>query len=377
MPASISWHNTFHNKRRCLAASAGIAFAILLIFMEVGFLDAAKLNAALLYQGLDFDLAIVSRGYVSAERTLPVNAFRILQAGNVPGIASAVPMWIDGAHWTNVADGSSRSCRVVGVRPGDSPFLDPGTATELPLVKRPDSVLVDRLSSRKYGPWTPGATVYINNDPLKVTGTFAMGTGLISDGGVIVSRETFGRVTGRGSVADFDVGLLRAEKGYDPEKLAAAVQSALPGDVLVLTKPELIRKEQFYWVNLKPVGIMFRVGALVAFLIGAVILYQVLSLEISNRMTEFATMKALGYPAQRIYRVGLEQALIFSMLGYIPAFFLAAILYRVVFDLSRLPLFMESARALLVLILTLLMCAIAAVLALRKLKHADPAALFA
>ncbi len=372
----LSWHNTFQNRRRLLAAVAGISFAILLVFMEVGFLDAARLNAALLYKGLNFDLAIVSRGYVSAERTLPVNRFRILQARNVPGIASAVPLWIDGAHWMNRQDGSLRSCRVIGVGPGARIFRDPRIARELPLIKAPGTVLVDRLSSRKYGPWDTGGTVVIGDVSLRVAGTFAMGTGLISDGGVIVNRETFNRITGRNDDSGFDVGLLRAKKGYDPAALVSAVRSSLPDDVLVMTRNQLIRREQFYWVNLKPVGIMFRVGALVAFLIGAVILYQVLSLEISNRINEFATMKALGYPQQRIYRVGVEQALIFSILGYIPAFILASALYRLIFELSRLPLFMQPGRALLVLAMTLAMCAIAAFLALRKLRRADPAALF-
>jgi putative ABC transport system permease protein len=372
----LSWRNTFHNRRRCLAATAGISFAILLVFMEVGFLDAARLNAALLYKGLNFDLAIVSRGYVSAERTLPVNPFRILQSRNVPGIASAVPLWIDGAHWMNRRNRSLRSCRVIGVEPGDRVFRDAQIDRRLSRIKSPDSALVDRLSSRKYGPWAAGSTVIIGDVPLTVAGTFAMGTGLISDGGVIVSRETFDRITGRDDNNGFDVGLLRVKKGYDPAALVRAVKAALPADVLVLSRNALIRREQFYWVNVKPVGIMFRVGALVAFLIGAVILYQVLSLEIGNRLNEFATMKALGYPQRRIYRVGVEQALIFSMLGYIPAFLLATGLYRIIFDLSRLPLFMQPGRALLVLAMTLVMCAIAAFLALRKLRRADPAALF-
>ena len=64
---------------------------------------------------------------------------------------------------------------------------------------------------------------------------------------------------------------------------------------MIMTRQELIDREENYFVNVKPVGIMFRVGMLVAFIVGAVILYQILASEITNRLKEFATMKAMGY----------------------------------------------------------------------------------
>ena len=376
MRTLLSWHNTFHNWKRALAATAGITFAVLLIFMEVGFLDAARINAAQLYESMDFDAVIVSRGYVSAQRTLPVSAYRLLQAASIPGVKATVPLLIETARWTNVAEHRSRSCRVIGIDPGQSPFRDRALGAQLQDVQRPNTVLVDRLSSRKYGAWEAGGRVYINDAQLTVTGEFAMGTGLISDGGVIVSRETFGEIVGRGPDQGYDAGLVRLAADADPGRVIDAIRAALPDDVMVLSRRAIIEREQFFWVNLKPVGIMFRVGALVAFIIGAVILYQVLALEIGNRLNEFATLKAMGYPPRYLYRIGAEQALIYSLLGYLPAFLLALGLYALVFRLSRLPLFMDPERAVIVLLLTLTMATVAAALALRRLHKADPAELF-
>ena len=372
----LSWHNTFHNRKRALAATAGIAFAVLLIFMEVGFLDAARLNAALLYAGLDFQAVIVSRGYVSAQRTLPISAHRILQARHVPGVESTLPLLIETARWLNVAERRTRSCRVIGVDPALSPFLDPEINAQLDRIRSPNTLLMDRLSSRKYGAWQRDGKVYINDTPVTVIGDFAMGTGLISDGGVVVSRETFQGITGRGADQGYDVGLVRIAAAADIDRVIADLRAQLPGDAMVLSRQEIIAREQYYWVNLKPVGVMFRVGAMVAFIIGAVILYQVLALEIGNRLNEFATLKAMGYAPEYLYRVGAEQAVIFSLLGYLPAFVLALGLYQIVFSLSRLPLHMEPGRAGVVLVLTLAMAAVAAALALRKLNRADPAELF-
>lgn len=376
MYTPLAWHNTFHNRRRCLAAAAGITFAVLLLFMQVGFLDAARLNAALLYESLEFDAVIVSRGYVSVQRTLPVDPFRLLQAGHVAGVAATAPLLVEGAAWYNAGQRRTRSCRVLGVDPRRAPFLDEAVLGQLERLRGADAMLVDELSSRKYGAWRVGGQARINDAVLDIAGSYALGTGLISDGGVIVNQEAFARIVGRGPDQGFDVGLLRFVPDADADAIMEAVRTALPADVMVLSRAEIIAREQYFWVSLKPVGIMFRVGALVAFIIGSVILYQVLAVEIGSRLREFATMKAMGFPHHGIYRVGLEQGAIFALLGYLPAFLLALALYRVVFELSRLPLHMAPGRAVLVLVLTLLMCAVASVLALRKLRRADPAELY-
>ena len=376
MRTLLSWHNTFQNWKRALAATAGITFAVLLIFMEVGFLDAARINAAQLYAAMEFDAVIVSRGYVSAQRTLPLSAYRLLQAASVPGVEATIPVLIETARWMNVVERRSRSCRVLGVDPTRSPFRDAALNAQLDVIRRPNTLLLDSLSSNKYGARETGARVRINDLPLTVMGEYTMGTGLISDGGVIVSRETFQEIVGRGADQGYDVGLVRIKSAADPAQVIQRIQTALPQDVMVLSRREIIEREQFFWVNLKPVGIMFRVGAIVAFIIGAVILYQVLALEIGNRLHEFATLKAMGYTPEYLYRVGAEQALIYSLLGYLPASVLAVSLYALVFRLSRLPLYMDAGRAGSVLLLTLTMAAVAAALALRKLHKADPAELF-
>jgi putative ABC transport system permease protein len=110
--------------------------------------------------------------------------------------------------------------------------------------------------------------------------------------------------------------------------------------------------------------------------IGAVILYQILSSEIANRLKEFATLKAMGYTERYIYGVGIRQGLIFSIMGYVPSLILSFGLYRLLRGLSSFPVYMDLTRALFVLGLTLGMCAIAAVFALGKIKRADPADLF-
>jgi len=376
MRTPIAWHNTFHNKKRVFAASAGVTFAILLIFMQIGFLDAAKKNASFLFERLDFDIIMISKGYLSTKRSLSINKFRISQVRNLSGIESSTGILIDSTRWINPETNEKSSCLVIGVNTSDTPFINTNIKKILSSISRPNTVLVDRLSSDDYGKRVIGDSVMLKGAPYKITGEYDIGPGLISDGSIIVSQSSFQNLFNRKEDSGYEFGLIKIKPGYDINNVIQTIDDALPGDVRIITKENMIKKERNYFVSVKPIGIMFKVGATVAFIIGSVILYQVLSFEISNRLNEFATLKAMGYRDLYIYKIGVQQALIYSFLGYLPAFILAFYLYKLIYSLARLPIFMEFERALLVLFLTLTMCCIAAVFALGRVKKADPADLF-
>jgi putative ABC transport system permease protein len=376
MRTPLAWSNTFENKKRTMAATGGICFAIFLVFMQTGFLNAAKKNASFLFEILDFDLIIISNSYLSLPRSLYINQYRILQARSLPGVESSIGLLIEKGDWINPQNNSDRSCLVMGVKKGDQPFLIPEIMDKLSLTVTPNTMLVDRKSRKEYGTWKVGGKGVINSATLDIAGDFELGTGLISDGSTILSQATFFRAFPRWKTGTYNMGLIKIAPGFQVNDVQETVRRELPKDVRVLTKEEIIKREQHYFVNVKPIGIMFQVGALVGFIIGSVILYQVLSTEIMNRMNEYATMKAMGFKDADIYKIGIQQGLIYSFLGFVPALILAFYLYKLVHLLAHMPIYMEVQAALFVLFLSLMMCAIAAILALRKIKKADPADLF-
>jgi putative ABC transport system permease protein len=171
-------------------------------------------------------------------------------------------------------------------------------------------------------------------------------------------------------------GLLQVQPGEDPLAVKERLRETLPKDVVVFTKDELVRRERDYYVNVKPIGIMFRAGAFVAFCVGGVILYQVLASEISNRLRELATLKAVGFTDAYVYGVGVQQALLFAALSYGPAFVFSLITFKLVFWASHIPMFMTWSLSLTVLGLSVMMTSVSSLLALQKVKRADPADLF-
>lgn len=376
MRTPLAWLNTIQNRKRSITAVGGICFAVLLIFMQAGFLGAAKLNASQAYRKMKFDLMIVSRGYLMLTRSESIDIYRILQAQNIPGVAAVNGLLLDGGRWTNQATGRTESCFVFGLVPGESYFRDDTLNAETARLQARQSVLVDRLSRGSYGPWQVDGNAVLNGQELSIVGDYSLGMGLLADGSAIVSQNTFLRLYHRPQLERVEFGLVQLKPGADPAAVAAALRKNLPNDVMILPRQALIDREENYFVNVKPVGIMFKVGMLVAFIVGAVILYQILASEITNRLREFATLKAMGYTERYIYGVGIKQGLIFSLLGYFPSFVLSLGLYKVLRALSSFPVFMTWERAAFVFCLSLAMCAIAAVFALGKIKRADPADLF-
>lgn len=376
MRTPLAWLNTIQNRKRSATAVGGICFAVLLIFMQAGFLGAAKLNASLAYRQMRFDLMIVSKGYLMLTRSESIDIYRILQARNVPGVAAVNSLLLEGARWSNPALGSSTNCMVFGLVPGEAYFRDDAHNAAAARLAARQTVLVDRLSRSNYGPWEIGGKAFINAQELTIVGDYTLGMGLLADGSAMVSQDTYLRLYRIPRLQRVEFGLVQLQPGADADTVAAALREALPDDVLVLTKQALIEREENYFVNVKPVGIMFQVGMLVAFVVGAVILYQILASEITNRLKEFATLKAMGYTERYIYGIGIKQALIFSLLGYLPSLLLSMGLYRILRALSSFPVFMDWQRVFFVFGLTLGMCAIAAFFALGKIKRADPADLF-
>lgn len=376
MKTPLAWKNLSHARRRTATALGGVAFAILLIFMQLGFYASARDGAVLIYEAMDFDLLVVSPEYVNNTRPGDFHRSRIEQARSLKGVTDVIPLWLAVGDWRNPVTGEAWDMLLVGVRPGDRPFRSSALNAQLPPLATAGTALFDRRSRPEYGhPPLAGTAAEINGRRVDITGEFAVGTGYVAAGATIMSRQTLARINAGGDEDRVNVGLVKLQPGARARDVRAALAALGANDTLVLTRPELLAREQHYWLRTKPVGIMFTCGVIVALLVGAVILYQILVSEVQHHRKEYATLKALGYNAVRVRGVIFQQGLMLALLGYVPALLAGALLYRVMWSWVYLPVTMEWSRALGVLLLTLLMSLAASALAARTLGRTDPAEL--
>jgi putative ABC transport system permease protein len=371
--------NLLHNKVRTLVAVAGICFAVTLLFMQLGFFASVLKTAVLVYDGLDFDLLISSPNYVVLTQAEAFPRARLHQAEGHPDVRAVLPVYVSRVLWRNKDTRYRRAVVMLGVNPNDPVSRAPELAGQLPGLARPDTVLVDRLSRPECGPHEVGDVTDAGTEAgtyrLTVVGQFTVGPGFEA-GLVVVGDQTFCRLQGGRPLADVNLGLVQLRPGVDPERARAELKRRLPRDVEVLTRSGVARREWRYWVTSTSTGIIFGTGVLVALLFGLVITYQVLSMEVSQRLSEYATLKALGFADATLSRVVLQQALILGAVSYVPGFAFACGIYRFGESATNLPVGMTLGRAVAVAALNLVVCGASGLMALRILRRADPVDLF-
>jgi putative ABC transport system permease protein len=379
--------NLLHQKARSATAIAGVTFATILLFMQLGLYTAVEFTATMLFDRLDFDVVLLSRDYLDFNRCRSFPRIRLAQALAEEGVASATPLYVGANLWQNTEydPAHRRNIMLLGVRPESSVFRDPQPvgpdypqeyAAGWQELHRIGAVMIDQHSWPEYGPQQPGTTVQLGVIEVEIVGRFSVGTGFGYNALAITSDQTFSRSYGNSSLDNVNFGLVKVAPGGDPEVVADQLRERLPKDVRVLTREQLNDKEKQYWMKNTSIGVLFSFGVVVSLIVGTVFVYQVISSDITNRLKEFATLKAIGYPGRYLTKVVLQQALLLSLLGYIPGLAASTVLFRLTERYGGVPTRMSLLVAAIVLGLTVSMCTISAVLALRKAHAADPADLF-
>lgn len=405
MKTPLAWKNLVHNKVRTAVALAGVGFAVILMFMQIGFKGAVKKTATQIYDALDFDLMLRSSVYshLTDPRTFPRE--RIYQAASLPEVESAQPFYLGLSEWQapqpgiragDSLTGTWRGIITMGVDPYDSGFRIDEIRTAVSKLTDRRFVLVDRKSGSEFGPANGekfgeqdiGVTTSLGKGRFQIVGTFELGAGLACNGACLTNPDGFAKACYWQPLDEVNFGLVRVHEGQDPLEVQRQLQellgrpfaegppSARPADVEVLTRAQVNAREEKRWVEGTPLGQIFDMGVWVAVFVGVAIVYQVLSTDIASMMGEYATLKAMGYPNSYLTQVVLQQSVLLAVVGYVPSLLISWILYVIVGRESGMPMQMTPMIGVTVIGLAVLMCVLSGVAALRKLYQADPADLF-
>jgi putative ABC transport system permease protein len=377
----LAWLQITREKTRLAVALAGIAFADILMFLQLGFKDALYDSSVRPHYTFKGDLVLVNSQF---ETFFSVQSFpreRLLQAAGFDGVKSVNYLYAATAQWRNPETRVERPVLLFGIDPAQSAFNISEVNQNLDSLKMLDRVLFDRASRSEFGVvpiFDQNGTVEteMNDTLIHVTGLFTLGASFTADGNAIVSDSTFLRLFEKRKADNLDVGLINLKSGADVENVKAQLRSQLPKDVKVLTIHEFAELEKTYWANGTAIGFIFSLGAGVGFIVGIVIVYQILYTDVSDHLPEYATLKAMGYTDFYLVQVLAQEALILACLGFIPGFVLSVGMYTLTASATMLPIAMSLNRSIVVFILTLIMCVGSGTIALRKLQAADPADIF-
>lgn len=379
----LAWLQLTREKTRLAVALAGIAFADILMFMQLGFREALLDGNVQLHKSLKGDIVLINP---QSEALLSMESFsqrRLYQALAFEAVESVHPIYVDFTGWKNPQNRQLRNIQIIGFNPQESVFKLPGVQENLNKIKLPDVILFDQGSRAEFGPiaadFNSGkkSIIEVGGRRIKVGGIFKLGTSFGADGNIITSDLNFLRLFNnegrkRGLI---DIGLIKLKPGANTEVVVEQLKKYLP-DLKVLTKQEFIDFEKDYWASSTAIGFIFTLGTIIGFIVGTVIVYQILYSEVSDHLPEYATLKAMGYTQTYLLLVVFQEALMLATIGYVPGFAFAIFQYNMARNATLLPIVMTSSRAVTVLILTILMCSISGAIAVRKLRAADPADVF-
>lgn len=378
----LGWLQLRHEKGRLLVALAGIAFADVLMFMQLGFQNALYDSNTRVIRAMLADIVLLSPKALNLQNPSTFSRRRLLQAKDVPGVQTSTALYINSIAWKNPQTRLSANVRVLGFAPDQPTFNLPEVNQQLNKLKLPDTVLFDRGAKGQYAEAIAQVnqgkpvTAEVDRRTLTIAGLFRLGASFGADASLMASDQTFLRLFPRRDAASTSLGLIRIKPGSDPLQVAAALKAHLPEDVRVLTAQEYVQFEENYWKATSPIGFVFGFGATMAFVVGVVIVYQVLSTDVNAHMKEYATFKAMGYSNSYLLSIVFEEAVILAFLGFIPGAILPIGLYALAAKATALPIYMTISRAVFVLVLTVVMCALSGTIATRKLQSADPADMF-
>ena len=378
----LAWLLLTRQPVRLAVALAGIAFAGILMFMQLGFRDGLFDASVTIHRLFDTDLVLISPRSSSSVSMAGFPRRRLVQAMADPDVEGVTPVHWNLLLWRNPDTKATRSILTLGFEPADPLFTDPSLAPKAKLLQDRGRVLFDELSRPEFGPvaewFRSGRTVEseINGKKVRVAGLVQLGTSFGADGNLLTSQETYLQLLPNTPPGSIEVGLIRLRAGADADAVVERLKRDLPDDVSVLTKAGFIAFEQNYWKSSTSIGFIFTLGAAMGFVVGCVIVYQILYSDVSDHLPEYATLMAMGYRLPTLLGVVAREGMLLAVFGYLPAYAAGQGLYLLVRNATQLPVSMNLTRALTVFIMILVMCMGSATLAMRRLGDADPAEIF-
>lgn len=378
----LGWLQLKREKLRFGVALLGVAFAVVLILMQIGFREALFNSAVRFHDALDADIVLVAHDQTNIVAPRSFSQRRLYQALSVSGVAGVTPVYVAIGSFENPETHASRGIFVMGIDPSGHPLRLPELLAAGDRIAQQDVALFDARSRPEFGP-VPALLaangrlpVDVNHRRIELDGVFQFGTSFGIDGSLVTSETNFLRIFPNRERGLIELGVVRVEPGRDPLAVRDAIRTRVDRDVLVLTREEFRAREIAYWDSATPIGYVFSFGVVVGLVVGGIIVYQILFADVNDHLAEYATLKAMGYSNGFLAGVVIQQAVVLATLGFLPALGIALVLYRVSGEATRLPLEMTRETAFFVFLLTVAMCTASALMALRKVRSADPAEIF-
>ena len=381
----LAWLQLKREPVRYLVAVTGIGFAALLMYMQIGFQSGLLTSATTFYQNLNADLFIISQSTLNSGSYQQFPQSLLYRSLGVSGVKEATPLYVVNIRTQRLNGTKPTSLRLIGFNPEADIFNIPEIKLQSHKIKIPGYVLFDELGNKNTGPIAKavkenGSQELILSDFTKTyraVGLFRMGSTFAADSNIISSDATVIQLASRQiNQGEISLGVIKLKSTSETMRVQRYLQKMYGKELQVLTKSQLIEAEKNYWNSATALGIVFGFGTFMGLLVGGIVVYQVLYTDVSDHLKEYATLKAMGFSNTFILSIVIQEALLLATSAFIPATLVSAGLYAFLSSATAIRISMTPDKILLVGFMTFMVCTASAIIAIGKLRDADPASVF-
>ena len=369
----LAARNLLYDKLRFAATVVGIVFSIVLVTVQLGLFVSFERTVAIMIDHARADLWIVPLGTKCFEDPSLLDEANRYRALSIDGVMKVDPILISFAQW-RMSDGGASPVLVIGsdLRGGG---LLPWNLVEgsVDALSAPEAVAVDRTYFDRLGVTGIGSKAEMRDRRAEVRAVTNGIRSFTTTPYVFTPLDRARSYTGtpRTKVTYL---LVHLKPHTDVERVRSQLQSVLT-KAEVLTAAEFSSRSRSFWLFGTGAGAALFAGALLAMVVGSVVVAQTLYSSTKEHLYEFATLRAIGSSGKYLQTVIITQALLSAVAGFAIALVIGLCVVRVTSD-SALPVLMTPGLTVILFLLTIVMCVISALSSMVKVMRMDPAMVF-
>jgi len=368
--AALGSRLVLRDRARSAAGVAGIAAAVLIAFVEMGFMNGVIDSQLRVIEAARGDLVVLDARRNHLDKWDSLLPIRVPQIAAIGGVASVSPVYQAGVAFRSARDQPDHRIIVVAFPPDDPPLELGWSEATLQALRQPGTVLLDRLSRPIYGDLEAGQDVWLDGHRLRLGGFVTLGTTVINDGQMVMSEST---MRGLHRSARPRMVVVRVRERRDAARVQSEIRERLGPEVDVFRKSELALREARYLRRVAPLGLLFGAGMAAGLFVGMVICYQVLYIAVRRRLKAYATIKAMGFSNRFVLLTVVQQALLLGAGGFLAGLPLTAVAYALLASRTGLEIDLTPARVAAMALACALACAAAGAAAAMKALRFKPA----